>query len=360
MSSSAAEGQTETESVVPLPSAPVVGGASRSSPAKPVKLHAYAKKLPKPKETGNINIDTQADANHLQLSQLVSACIDDPRHVAPLYGLLMRRLMQENSFSAAFGDNAFASVSTVEKMEHDFMSYFVAQHSDFNVTDLAKIAAYDKDAIFHLFRYGAQLPPRLKLPEQMCIKNVSFRVYQHEHVRMGQRLNKIKAGVKFAPHSGKLDWKTVGSYKLRFNDKGACTHVTHHSGAEVEIPSHAGIDNTWEFYMNYSDMDAYVIKAPCPPFKLCLFFRRSESGPYTTLYYKGGACKEFTKRVMSEYEAWDQERANTERGSESVEVIRDVLAESAKVKRRECMDKAREAAKLALNAKKARRSIKLQ
>jgi hypothetical protein len=38
---------------------------------------------------------------------------------------------------------------------------------------------------------------------------------------------------------------------------------------------------------------------------------------------------------MSEYEAWDQERANTERGSESVEVIRDVMAESAKVKRRE-------------------------
>ena len=76
----------------------------------------------------------------------------------------------------------------------------------------------------------------MKLPEQMCIKNVSFRVYQHEHVRMGQRLNKIKAGMKFTPHSGKLDWKTVGSYKLRFNDKGACAHVTHHSGAEVEIP----------------------------------------------------------------------------------------------------------------------------
>ena len=89
----------------------------------------------------------------------MSACIDDPRHVAPLYGLLMRRLMQENSFSAAFGDNAFASVSTVEKMEHDFMSYFVAQHSDFTVTDLANIVAYDKDAIFHLFRFGPQFPP---------------------------------------------------------------------------------------------------------------------------------------------------------------------------------------------------------
>jgi hypothetical protein len=71
MSSSAAEGQNETESLVLVPSAPVVGGASRSSPAKPVKLHAYAKKLPKPKETGNTVVDTQADANHLQLSQLV-------------------------------------------------------------------------------------------------------------------------------------------------------------------------------------------------------------------------------------------------------------------------------------------------
>ena len=234
------------------------------------------------------------------------------------------------------------------------------------MTDLAKIAAYDKDAMFHLFRYGTQLPhpppptPRSKLPEQMCIKNVSFRVYQHEHVRMGQRLNKIKAGMKLAPHPGKLDWKTVGSYKLRFNDKGACTHVKHRSGAEVEAPSHAGIDNTWEFYMNYSDMDAYVIKAPCLATKLVLFFRQADSGPFTTLYYKGGACMEFTKRVMSEYEAWDQERVNTERGSESVDVIRDVLAETAKVKRRDCMDRAREAAKLALTAKKARRSIKLQ
>jgi hypothetical protein len=148
----------------------------------------------------------------------------------------------------------------------------------------------------------------------MCIKNVSFRVYQHDHVRMGQRLNKIKAGMKLAPHSGKLDWKTVSSYRLRFNDKGACTRVKHHSGAEVEAPSHAGIDNTWEFYMNYSDTDALVVKAPCPPIKLCLFFRQADSGPCTTLYYKGGACKEFTKRVMSEYEAWEQERANTEKG----------------------------------------------
>ena len=79
-----------------------------------------------------------------------------------------------------------------------------------------------------------------------------------------------------------------------------------------------------------------------------------------TLYYKGGACKEFTKRVMSEHEAWEQERANTERGTEPVEIIRDVLAERAKVKKRESMDKAREAAELALSAKKARRSIKLQ
>ena len=147
---------------------------------------------------------------------------------------------------------------------------------------------------------------------------------------------------------------------MRFNDKGACTRVKHRSGAEVETTSRAGIDNTWEFYMNYSDTDALVVKAPCPPIKLCLFFRQAESGPCTTLDYKGGACKEFTKRVMSEYEAWEQERASTERGTESVEIIRDVLAETTKVKKRECMDRAREAAKLALSAKKARRSIKLQ
>ena len=58
------------------------------------KRSAYGMKMPNISKTGNEEIDEQAESNRQLLMDVIDVCLDNPKHILPLFGSLKKRLAQ--------------------------------------------------------------------------------------------------------------------------------------------------------------------------------------------------------------------------------------------------------------------------
>lgn len=241
-------------------------------------MFALALKVPVPAKTGNYEQDQRADSDRHLLMCISDECAKDTTHILPLYTTLQKRIVNMgNSSNAPLGDQAFASLPVLSKLDGSFMSFWITSVSDFPAVDLARAKQYDTDSITHLFLFGLQLPPGLRMPEQCAVNAVVSSLADHRHQAAGRLLAKLKSEMQFNPRDGVLNWRKAGCYKLTFVE-GACTVIAHvASNDTVSPPTGITINTSYNLIHNHSNMDAAVHFPPLPPAKLCVLFKKDSA-----------------------------------------------------------------------------------
>lgn len=252
------------------------GGGSLSSAG----FTSYADRLPKAKATGNFLEDSQNEANHVYLKEIISRCQRDGSHICALHSTLMKRvraLKEQNSDPNECFDPA---PNFLIKVDDAWVVNWVVEHSDLNLHEVVAIKKFDSEAPLHLFSYATQLLPTTRLAATCRMKAVLGRVAVSRHDVCGQRLFKFK-GRGGLGADGRLNWHKVGSYGLVFAGE-RCTHVVHNATNDrVLVPSHVLIHKDFALLSNWSDQLAEVQKPPLPPFRLSsLWAVQERKGPF--------------------------------------------------------------------------------
>ena len=117
-----------------------------------------------------------------------------------------------------------------------------------------------------------------------------------------------------------------------------------------------GITNKFVLQDNYSDFGAYFVKKPMPPIKCHLFFKEAGTGPYP-LANISGQSRPFQDLCKTEFDAWKVHRDQASSGTSASSAATTAVSDVASRKRRESAAAARDKAKAALSAKRAKHAV---
>ena len=155
---------------------------------------------------------------------------------------------------------------------------------------------------------------------------------------------------------GSIAW-VRGCYSLDFEGK-LLSSIKHCGGHVVKVLEH-NISCDYVLTENWSDWSASFTKAPFPPIRLHLFFSEpAKTGPYT-LQVLTSKCKEWKSACDWGSVSYESERQKSMAGSASTTSAKEQLKAMSDIKKGETLKRARAKAVEALNAKKAKQTIKL-
>ena len=344
-----------------MAAASACSSASGAAPKKAPKLETesverrYVDRMPKFKKTGNEIEDTKLDAEYVQLQTFLYACFTDHTHIAPLYGMYLRRDQATNKVATARGGKVLPSIKTVKDISLEIWGAFVLRHSSFTTAELQIIRDRgNKDGPRQLGMYGTQLKPSLKIPDGARVEQVIHILLDNMHVEFGRRLDGVRAMLKFNVQEGILNW-SCGCYFPTFDKEPPhllCTVKHVPTGDEVDIDaSDTIITCAFKLINNFSDADAAfkhkIVKAPI---KLYDLFENG-IGPKKAKLHKTAA--DFDVPCAIALQAWsDQSNAK-----DDTQACKTTFAMSDKAANQVKMKKAREKAQEVLKAKRLKLEI---
>lgn len=239
-----------------------------------VSLHPYAARLPSVKKTGNTVLDEDTESKIQMLRELVSGCLENLNHVAPLFN----KLRERQRIGETDDDAPFKNVKMLRDLEKDFLLNFVVTRSDLAVHEVLKALERDPMVVQQLLAFETQIPLTLRWREELWSREVTFRFLADRGDAMGNRLQKFKASGGFK--NGAVQW-TLGCYKPNFqgeeNRMVSITHVP--TQCTVTVANTVVIvKGSVSMIDNWSDMDAAFLVPPYPPLKCHSLFKSGE-GP---------------------------------------------------------------------------------
>lgn len=337
-----------------------------ASPGKPesrnAKIQSILQKLPQPPPTGNAERDSDLVAKHTLLLKMIDGCIADYSFVLPLFTAYQeheRNIAEDQKTSASY-EERFTQATVFGRLDEGFAIKFLTTVSDMSAADISAAVRHNTDSIAELLEYTSQVPPQLRLLDELKVIEVCRRFLYKRSLDMQKPLKDFKAkGGVLA--SGGLNWK-YGAYTLRF-DQTKLVEITFRNGDKAAVPADSGITNDYKLIRNYSDYRAALEKKPFPEIKLALFFERG-MGPYHFPKPFSVRCKEYPALVAEMYASWEDDRAKAGTGNHKEEVAvaeaKETISRDRNAKRKEQLDAARAKAQAVMKAKRAKSSISLK
>jgi hypothetical protein len=245
--------------------------AEVGSPGTP--LSPYARKLPKPQRTGNLQTDCTRSIEHDATQKIITLLQQHPSQALMTLANLQSTLTHT---SAVTEDSWGPGVKTLGKLPVHWVSQWLVEASqgELRQVDMEKMVEYDNQAACTLFHFATQTKPSHKLPVECLDKKVCSKVFFERAKVLGKRLVSWKE--KALCHDGSIKWGDGGCYKLTFED-GKATAITHVSGDTAKIPGHVTITKDFTLMNNFSDCSAYLELAPAV--YTCKDFFAAEQGP---------------------------------------------------------------------------------
>eukprot|EP00971_Amphidinium_carterae_P051782 1019527-Amphidinium_carterae.2 len=315
-------------------------------------------RIPKLEKTGVSSEDSELDAKHKLLQDMVGDLWKTPRYILPVYQKWqeMRAQADRKISGTDAGDPEFEAVSTIGKVDESFLMKFFTKVSDMKHEVLVEAVKKESDCLQHLLEFSVQLAPSLKMLSSLRVKDVMRRMLEARALHCGSRLqDAVKNGL--LNETGDFGWSSAGCYSLTFKDNKV-THVKHCNGDRVACH---GFDTSFNLTHNWSDWKACVQKAPLPPVKLHVFFQAAKTGPYKIGIAWTPKTPAYAQEVDKHYKSWQEDKQKTAGGPASVlgtEAAAAMAAHRASQKRT-LLDNARKKALENIAAKKRRQSISL-
>lgn len=314
--------------------------------------HAARVAHPQAQKTGNFAEETEAETQYEQFKDIVNHCSRDASHIGPLHGVLMKRLKSQ---SAADQNDCFATVTTLSKLDSEFVLSYIVKKSDLTMEDCIKMLKFDGDSAGNLLMLDQQIPGTTRLPKDMIVTSVTENTLERRSAEAGDRLAHIKAKGALMD-SGRLDWTEIGCYSLEFRDR-RLAYLKHRSGTRVAIPQDINIAQDWKLMDNWGDFVAAVTKPPLPPYKLSIFFNSDQKeGPWAVPALPPRRLAEMAKSFHNEWAALQQTKANE---GAQIEAAASALQQLSKDKKTESLKRAREVAQVAMAKRKLKRTHSL-
>lgn len=303
--------------------------------------------------------EEEREAQMHLLQTMVDDMVKDPGHILPMYTHLeARKAAAAAAFVNAFAKDApsFGKLTTFNSADTDFRGSWVTANSDLSAADIVAAVRKDPEAIDQLVTFATQVVAKQKVPMELHTIAVMTTFMNRRSEAAGKRLTdfKNKGGIAY---DGSLNW-IHGSYTLVFDDTDRLTTIRHISGVAVQVDPNLGITKAWHMMSNYNDFEAAVRMLPMPPVRLCTFFPDG-IGPNSLTNFVGKP-KVLQKIAAECYQDWElQQRAEQARSKPS-DAVKSVLDDHRKAQAATAMEKARTAAKKALQEKRDRNTIKLK
>jgi hypothetical protein len=333
-------------------------GAQGASSVPPAARTAAALKVPKVIRTGNRVLDEEAEQRRECLMTIIDKCIQDPTNIMPLYFKLQHR---QAEVSSAPSEGMFnVPLPSLSKIEEKFLLGWLTEKSGLSGADLGNMVKWDSGSTMHLLHFALQMNLNMKLPSECQVRDVTGKMMRWRYEQVGSRLHRFKE-LGYVLSTGQIKWQDCGAYKMEWAEDRTLKGVMHITGVAGVIPAGCTVTRGWVLVDNFSDMQAHFANPPMPPVKLHIFFQSAKSGPFSFLQMMGTKAPKLFDTVQALHADWLKQKSQVA-GETAVAGITEALDEIAAVRteaKQEGLKKARASAAVALQAKRARRSIVL-
>ena len=323
------------------------GGASPPvSLATDAELCALARRVPKPKMTGRLDEDNEKQMTHNAMVWVVDTLTKQPNFVMHVHGLLVALIKKQ---AKSKGDEFFDEISTLGKLDAEWLVIFLLGKSKFTIEELAQVKNTDPEGLRRLLSFAVQLPTSTKLPTAMRHKSICKMVLDARMKLCGDRL--ALWDKSYFHSSGVINWGK-GCFTVTF-EQGRASKVRHCSGKTADVPDYATITTAYELSDNHDDTLACVNLAGSSH-KLHCFFKDSDS-PHVMKSSRGkGDC--FATLVDNAKAELEKLRAATTTSTEAD--VTGILQNTGSERKRAAAKRARDALeKRQENLKKQRRVV---
>lgn len=227
-------------------------------------------------------------------------------------------------------------MSTLGRLDEEFASSYLLNHTKLNMQDLARLKNSDPLAIRHILGFILQVPMSAKLPQPLLNKLVCKGTFDRRVADMGNRGRNWTSA--FLNSDGSFNWQN-GSFSLKFGEVRA-THITHNpTNTTKALPDYAHITKAYELVDNYDDYAASAVLMGSRH-ELHNFFDENE-GPHTqpAWHPRTNNLGDIAKAIALEVEA-KKRAVETNTSSTSLD---DALKSSTTNTKKEAAKKARAA-----------------
>ena len=236
-----------------------------------VPLSNLAKRIARPRRTGNPQVDNKSDTAYQHLLEGVNLLV----HYESMRGDLvagMRRTVTAQSM-AEDSTTEWGSVTNVANLDHAWMATrIVHKCPGIIITTLTRAKVYDKAPVLHIFCWLHYVSPNCAIPPECRVKTGLEKVLDERLKNSGNRQRLVPAD--FLLPNGAVNWVPllylVGFSAAEVQRLSSITHTP--TGAQVVIDEHIGIDSSFELVHGWSDGNAELQKGVTRKFKLCTFF----------------------------------------------------------------------------------------
>ena len=217
---------------------------------------AMAKRIPKPRPTGNSVKDNAQNTEYGLYVQCVNLLDAHPKVRQECAGFLVQALNEKRKDDET-KNGFFEEVSSLGKLPECFVVAWMCKHTGFTASDLGRAKLQNKEILHHLMEFLLCATKTLKIPEAMRSKLVAYKTLDMRLEEAGNRhlLVQNHALIK----SGKVNY-LMFAYKLVFEGDVVKTVVHRPTKAEAVVPDDVLIDKEFELCADHSDMGAYVVK----------------------------------------------------------------------------------------------------
>lgn len=293
-----------------------------------------AKRVARPKRTGNLLDDNRAEQEFNAMVFLVDHLAKNPSYVMPMHGHLLNLIRQE---SMTTHEDFFANATILSKLPEDWVVSFLAEKSALSLRDLARVKAADPEGLRRLFSFGLQLPTGARLPPAMAEKAVAAKALAARCVDVGNRFKNWNS--KRLHADGSLNW-LYGCYQLTFENNRA-TRITHCLGDTAELPDHVVVTPAFTLVDNHCDWSARVSLAGTEH-KLYAYFS-SDKGPHKIAQYSTKANPLMRHVATAEEQVAAAKAALGGPGGDEPQIFMEAIAEGTSERKQAAAGRARSA-----------------
>lgn len=163
----------------------------------PTKHSSAALWLPKPKKTGNVEMDETAMATYQLALAVVDEIVSDPSCVQPLWNKLQDRKRKSMTLGVAFDGSAKFKKAhpTLRKLveeEPEWVVFYLSSASDCSCEEIVGTVKHDSESLHKLLHASTQLAGTLRLTENLLLKNVLWQLFTSCSRVAGHKLKALK------------------------------------------------------------------------------------------------------------------------------------------------------------------------
>lgn len=316
-------------------------------------ISPYAAKLPKFAGIGGWVDSERAKSDWLQLSKMISQCQQNRSLISILFAKMTEAERRLSSAPTQDQHEIWPILPrNIMAVPEDFVFQFVLSRTDLSVDQLVAVNRRDPKGAHKMMLAMTQLPETLKIQDELLVVAFFRKLLDHCWKLYGERLKQIVASNML--HGDIVYDGQCFTYQRTYNDAGHLEMITHIvSGDAVNIdPTECPVTKAWKVTNMFSDMHAEFQFKGFNGMKLCGFFAKSPpQGPWKYTYYTGAGQKCFKSLVHTVHAEYLEEKAKVSKNEVAPE-IQSRLQQEHKSKRDKTIEKAKEAAKVALRKRR--------